>query len=165
MDKARVQEIIGNLLKTLTVEFTRVEISEEAGQTLFMVRTSDSGILIGSNGETLRAFNTLVRKIAERQLGTEKVSGFMVDVNGYYGKRIREIKQQAKMLGDRARTFKSDIEMEPMNPYERMIVHALFSSDPDVYTESRGEGRTRHIVLRFRASKKELFPSDSSLFA
>ena len=56
------------------------------------------------------------------------------------------------MLAERAKTFKSDIEMPPINAYERMLVHSMFINDREIKTESEGEGKTRRIIFRY-ASK------------
>jgi spoIIIJ-associated protein len=58
------------------------------------------------------------------------------------------------MLAQRARLFKHDVEMSPMNPYERLVVHELFAEDPEIVTESAGEGKFRHIVLKYRSAQK-----------
>lgn len=164
MDASRVQTIIEVCLKNLTVSCSRIDVSNDHPHPVFVIRTSDSGLLIGPNGENLRAFNVVIRRIAERQLGAEQAI-FMVDVNGYYSRKVREIKQQAKLLADRARVFKSDIEMSPMNSYERMIVHSLLADDSEVFTESRGEGRLRRVFIRYRTADKNKLTSDSALLA
>ena len=164
MDTARIQQVIETLLKELTVSFTRIDISHEGEHPMFIIRTQESGLLIGSNGDTLRALNSIVRRLVEKG---EEAHGtpFIVDVNGYHSRRMRELKAQAKLLADRVRSYKSDVEMPPMNAYERMTVHALFTNDPEVFTESRGEGRERHIVIRYRDTHKKLLTSDTSLLA
>jgi predicted RNA-binding protein Jag len=57
------------------------------------------------------------------------------------------------MLAERARYFKSSIEMDPMSSYERMIVHAEFTETPDIATESAGFGKDRHVVLKYTEEK------------
>jgi spoIIIJ-associated protein len=74
----------------------------------------------------------------------------MVDVNGYQLSRIRDLEQKARLLADRVRTFRSSAEMTPMTAYERMIVHSLFSNDPEITTESDGTGKMRHVILRYK---------------
>ena len=56
----------------------------------------------------------------------------------------------ARMLAQRARLFKHDVEMEPKSAYERLVIHELFSNDPEIKTESAGEGKFRHIVLKYK---------------
>jgi spoIIIJ-associated protein len=164
MNLEEAENIIKTILGSLGVDVTEIVRSVGGAQPQFMVRTPDSGMLIGKNGEHLRAFNIVVRRILEKRLDLSHETPFLIDVNGYYSKRIRELKAQATLLADRARLFKTDVAMNPMNPYERMIVHALFTDDPDLKTESEGEGRTRHIVIRFRGGAEKTTPSDNALF-
>jgi spoIIIJ-associated protein len=74
---------------------------------------------------------------------------FVVDVNDYQKKRIEDIRAKARVYAERARYFKSSVEMDPMSSYERMIIHSEFSDTPDIETSSAGVGRDRHIVIRF----------------
>lgn len=164
MNLDEAENIIKTLLASLGVNVTEIARSVSGAQPQFMVRTPDSGMLIGKNGEHLRAFNIVVRRVLEKRLGLLHETPFLVDVNGYYSKRIRELKSQAALLADRARLFKTDVAMGPMNPYERMIVHSLFTDDPDLKTESEGEGKARHIVIRFRGGAEKTTSSDSALF-
>jgi spoIIIJ-associated protein len=115
------------------------------------VRTPDSKRLIGPQGDHLRAVNYILRRLAERDpvLSEEK---FLVDVNNYQYARIHDLEQKARLLAERVRTFRSSAEMSPMNAYERMVIHAMFSNDPEVTTESDGEGKVRHVVLRYRTT-------------
>jgi spoIIIJ-associated protein len=76
-----------------------------------------------------------------------------VDVNEYQKKHIEEIRSKARILAERARYFKSSVDMEPMSAYERMIIHSEFASSPDISTESIGKGKDRHVVLRYTENK------------
>lgn len=116
-------------------------------RTVAHVTSSDSAKLIGQNGEHLRALNTIARRLAEAR-GGEEASSFLIDVNGYYEKALEGVRQNARMLAQRARLFRHDVEMPPMSSYERLVVHELFAEDPEIKTESAGEGKFRHIVLK-----------------
>ncbi|HEY4502548.1 MAG TPA: R3H domain-containing nucleic acid-binding protein [Candidatus Paceibacterota bacterium] len=161
--------IVEHFLKMLTIDATRVEISANDPHPLLNINTTDSGILIGSEGENLRALNYIVRKIIEKKTtgGGEASSTppFLIDVNGYHRKHIASIRQQSYILSERARTFRSDVVMDPMNSYDRMIVHALFSHDPEIQTESVGVGKQRHIVFKYKKPQEMTFSSDRTLFA
>ena len=147
----RIQEIVGKL----NVAVDEVKVSEAAGHTLFTIKTKDSGVLIGTRGETLHALNHIVKKMFEGEDGDE-IFRFVVDVNGYHLKHIKMLEAQALMLAERARTFKYDIEMSPMSAYDRLIVHSALSDSIDVSTESQGEGKLRHIVVHYRGEPRAL---------
>jgi spoIIIJ-associated protein len=148
--KDKVRELVRELVVKLGVEFDDIAISEAAGHTLYTVRTKDSGVLIGARGETLHALNHIVKKALEgdAEEGDDSFR-FVVDVNGYHLKHIKMLEAQAEMLAERARTFKHDIEMSPMSPYDRLIVHAALTGTLDIKTESQGEGMVRHIVIKY----------------
>jgi spoIIIJ-associated protein len=88
----------------------------------------------------------------EKKFGGDATS-FMVDINGYQKKHIDDIRVKANILAERARYFKSAVEMDPMSSYERMIVHSEFASVPDIATESSGTGRDRRIILKYTENK------------
>jgi len=148
MEKEKIVEKIRELIGKLGVTVEDIAVSEAAGHTLFTIKTQDSGVLIGTRGETLHALNHIVKKMFEKT-GDEKIFRFVVDVNGYHLKHIKMLEIQATMLAERARTFKYDIEMSPMSPYDRLIVHSTLSDAPGVSTESQGEGKLRHIIIRY----------------
>lgn len=117
---------------------------------ILMIDAKEPSILIGYKGETLMSLSHVLKRIAdaENQEDNSKLS-FIVDVNGYQKKRINDIKDKARILVERARYYKSSVEMDPMSPYERMIVHALYSQDPHINTSSTGVGRERRITLEY----------------
>ena len=150
MTKDDITALLTELCAKLAITLDGIEVTEVANHTLFMLNTKDSGAIIGARGETLSALNYVVKKMVENKSGTEaEPLKFVVDVNGYHLKHIRMLEGQANMLAERARTFKYDIEMSPMKPYDRMIVHAALQGSPSVYTESVGDGMMRHIVIRY----------------
>ncbi|OGZ09741.1 MAG: hypothetical protein A3D65_05445 [Candidatus Lloydbacteria bacterium RIFCSPHIGHO2_02_FULL_50_13] len=152
------QEHIENTLRTLlghlavATESVLVDTDEKTKSLRFVVQTPDSAILIGEHGARLLALNHLVKRIVERELKDENVQ-FLIDVNDYQKKRIDEIRTKAQILAERARYFKSSVEMDPMSSYERMIVHAEFTEVPDIATESSGYGKDRRVVLKYTEEK------------
>ena len=149
------KEHIENTLRTLlghlkiVLEGVSVDTDSQTKSLRFEVRTPDSAILIGERGARLLALNHLVKRIVERELKDEKLQ-FFIDINDYQKKRIDDIRTKAHMLAERARYFKSSVEMDPMSSYERMIVHAQFTEVPDITTESSGYGKDRRVILKYR---------------
>lgn len=149
MEKDEITERLKELLKKIGVDFTDVSVSDVAGQTVFTVNTKDSGMLIGASGDTLSALNHLVKKMFESKEEKDNPFRYIIDVNGYHMKHIKNLETQAKMLAERARTFKYDVDMSPMSAYDRLIVHSSLQDIPEVKTESQGEGVLRHIVIKY----------------
>lgn len=148
MDSNRIIEVLKDFLAKLGVAFDSVDATEIAGSTFFTIHTAESGKLIGSQGETLSALNHIVKKILEKEVPED--AHFVIDVNGYNARRVKSLEDQARLVADRARTFRYDIEMSPMTAYERMIVHSTLKEMPDIETVSHGEGKMRHIVVRYK---------------
>lgn len=140
--------LVSDLLKNLGFEGHEIMVSEGA-RTVVNVSSPHSKELIGPGGETLRALNTLARRLAETKHG-EDAAAFLIDINGYHEQKLEGVRANARMLAQRARLFKHDVDMPPLSPYERLVVHELFSEDPEIKTESAGEGKFRHIVLKYK---------------
>jgi spoIIIJ-associated protein len=144
-----VKHITETLLQTLGIEAT-FEERTLADQPVLAVNTVDGSLLIGPNGDRLRALNAVVRMIAEKQ---GHVGKFTIDVNNHHHEEVIKLQGTAKMLAERARTLKYDVELNPMRAFERMIIHAALAEEPHVKTESIGEGRERRIVIKYVESK------------
>ena len=148
MDATLLKNLVTTLLEMLGATAENITVST-GHRTLVAVTSNDSKELIGPSGEHLRALNTVARRLVETKYGEEAAS-FLIDVNNYYEAKMDLVRANAKMLAQRARLFKHDVEMSPMSAYERLVVHELFSDDPEIKTESQGEGKFRHIVLKYK---------------
>jgi spoIIIJ-associated protein len=148
MDSTALKEMVSSLLASLGTPAEEVSVTT-GHRTVVVISSKDSRELIGPDGEHLRALNTVARRLVETKHGEEAAS-FMIDVNGYFEEKMEAVRQNARMLAQRARLFKHDVEMSPMSPYERLVVHELFSDDPEIQTESQGQGKFRHIVLKYK---------------
>lgn len=149
METKEIQETITDFIGRMGVTASSVGVHDSHGRVVFNIQTDDSSFLIGKRGETLRAINALVQRMAERRSLVDKNEKFSIDVNNYNEKRIEFLENQARTLAERVKTLKHEIEMPPMNPYERMIVHEALKDEHGVVTESSGEGRLRHVVIRY----------------
>lgn len=148
MDPAALKAFVSEILSLIGFEADTIEVSS-GHRTVVAVSSKDSKELIGPHGEHLRALNTLARRLVETKQG-EEAGSFLIDVNGYHEEKMESVRANARMLAQRARLFKHEVEMSPMSPYERLVVHELFTDDPEIETESRGEGKFRHIVLKYK---------------
>ena len=156
MNKTEIQNLIKELIEKTTVPVKDINFSEEESgdkskMTIYSVEVNEPHLFIGRDGEGLSALNHLVRRIIESKLPTENPEpiGVLVDINGYQKRRIESIHAIAHMMAERARYFKSNIEVDPMSAFERRIVHEFLSNATDLKTESTGEGRTRRVVIKY----------------
>ena len=163
-----VEQILSELLGAVGVAHSGVLKNQIAGQTVFAIQMQDARQLIGIHGDTVHAIDHLVKKIAEKRIveASKTTSGeeapeylqFLVDVNDYRAKQIKELETKALMMAERARSFQYDVELTPMNAYERLIVHTVLSESPNVKTESSGEGKNRRVVIKYAARIEDHMP-------
>ncbi len=140
-----IKKILNEMLNKLSDDY-EIEEKEAAGQTVLQIKSQDAKLLIGQKGKNLRAIDYILSKIIKERGIEEK---FIVDINEYKLKEIREIEDKARLLANRAKTLQYDVEMPPMSAYERLIVHSCLSDDPQIKTESHGEGKDRRLVIKF----------------
>jgi len=147
-----IKEIVENFLNKLSVDFDEININNDnEGGLRFSIKSNDSGILIGGGGNNIKALNHLIKQIIwkNENINTEGIN-FFIDVNDYQFKNIEKIKNNAIEVAKKAVVFRRNIEMDPMSSFERMIVHSTLSDNPDVTTESTGEGPFRRINIIFK---------------
>ncbi len=147
-----IKTTITDIITLLDVPFDDIECTEVAGQTVYRIKTTESGKLIGTRGETVRALNYLIKKIINdgpHRSAEDEPARFMVDINDYHSRQLEDLQNKARILAGRAKSLKYDVEMTPMSSYERMIIHATLADEEDITTESRGEGRDRKVVIKY----------------
>ncbi len=149
-----IPDVIEELLSAMGYK-TTISSAEIGGQTVFSIQgVPNPRDLIGMHGDTIHAIDTLVKKIVEQRLqGKEgaQMPLFLVDIDEYRTRHIKDLQSKAKMMAERARSFQYDVELSPMSSYERLIVHTALQSEPHVKTESQGEGRNRRVVIKYSA--------------
>jgi len=108
----------------------------------------DLGLLIGRRGDTLLSLQYIVNLIVSRRYPGK--GGVTVDVEHYRHRREEMIISLAKRMADRVRQTGSPITLEPMTASERRLVHMTFADDPELTTNSIGEGENRKVVISAR---------------
>ncbi|MCE7947983.1 MAG: KH domain-containing protein [Chloroflexi bacterium CFX4] len=109
------------------------------------VRGSDLSELIGRRGETLASLQYITRLITSREIGHR--AHIVVDVDGYKARREEMLRRLAFRMAEQAIQRGRTVSMEPMPPHERRIVHLTLKDNPDVSTESVGEGENRKVTI------------------
>lgn len=112
---------------------------------IFEIEGDDSGLLIGTRGETLRALQFVVSFVVSRRMGTR--TNLMVDVEGYQQRRYDSVANLARRVAQRVAQQSRSIPLEPMPPNERRQVHMALADRSDVETESDGWGDRRRVVI------------------
>ena len=112
----------------------------------------DKGILIGHHGETLDAIQFLVNLSSQRRAGIKsgkETVKIKIDVENYRAKREEALRILARKMAGRAVKYKKNMFLEPMNPYERRIIHSELQTYPGVSTHSVGSDKNRKIVISY----------------
>lgn len=109
------------------------------------IEGKDKGILIGKRGNNLDSLQYIVSLIVNK--GRNNYVRTIVDIDGYRDKREKTLERLALKKADKCRYYKKKIKLEPMNPYERRIIHSALQSEKDIITYSEGEDPYRRVVI------------------
>ncbi|MFL2804171.1 MAG: RNA-binding cell elongation regulator Jag/EloR [Dehalococcoidia bacterium] len=141
-------EVVKQLIELMGVDLDLNIVhksDEEEMESLLELIGDDSGLLIGRKGETLRALQFLTNVLVSNQTGAKaRVS---IDVEGYEDRRNQSLINLANRVAQRVTKTGRDIELEPMNPRERRVVHMALAENTSVETESSGSGFDRRVVI------------------
>jgi len=144
--KAIVEKILGTLGFAATVE------EQKLGDDLMLdVKTEESGRLIGRQGQTLADLQYVVNRILFQQ--DQSSPKVMLDVGGYRGQARDALIKKAKDAAEKVRRWGDAVELEPLNAYDRRIVHQALKDDPDIETQSVEVDGTEKKVLLLRPKK------------
>lgn len=115
---------------------------------IFHLRGNDLGVLIGKHGQTLDALQYLVNLKANK--GKESRFFIMLDVENYRARREETLKALAHRLASRVKHSHNKVILEPMNGYERKIIHLALQDMEHIRTESEGQDPYRHVVIYYK---------------
>jgi len=131
--------------------------SREEGKIVLDIATEDPGILIGKHGSTLEALQLIVNIVCGRiQNGATRV---IIDSQDYRYRRELALVRLANRVAEDVRRSKRSKLLEPMNPFERRLIHTTLSGSEDVYTESEGEGLYKKVRVSY-AGRNHSQPQD-----
>lgn len=140
------KKYLTGMLKSLQID-AQIEVRTLNGVELFYTISSDENpLLIGKNGKTLEALQ-LLTKIYLNLFTDEKIM-VSIDVGNYKGHRQHQLEVLATKTAKEVAKTKIEVMLQPMNSYERRIIHTKLSDWRDVYTESIGEGINRRLVIK-----------------
>jgi spoIIIJ-associated protein len=148
---AQPKEILENILATLGFPGTVEEHPFDDGLMLD-VKTDESGRLIGRQGQTLADLQYIVNRILFQQ--DQSAPKVMLDVGGYRSQAREALVKKAKDAADKVRRWGDAVELEPLNAFDRRIVHHALREDPDVETHSVEVDGTDKKVLILRPKRR-----------
>lgn len=143
-----VEQFLKDTLKAMDMEVEITSSIDEDGALYVDMKGDHMGILIGKRGQTLDALQYLANRVANKhQAGYVRVK---LDTENYRARREETLKHLAKNIAHKVKRNRRPVVLEPMNPYERRIIHSALQSDPYVTTHSEGEDPYRKVVVTLK---------------
>ncbi|CAN5687591.1 hypothetical protein BH20ACT23_BH20ACT23_12960 [soil metagenome] len=139
------KEFVAGLLASMELE-ADVSTRLEEGRAVIDVTGDDLGVLIGRRGQTLDALQEVTRTAVQRRLRSRV--RLLVDVEGYRSRRRESLTEYARSMAQRAMERGTEIELEPMNAYERKLVHDAVAEIDGASSYSEGEEPNRKVIVR-----------------
>lgn len=127
-----------------------LEVSAQANdESLFIdIKGKDAGSIIGKRGQTLDSIQYLTSLVANKN--KDKYTRVVVDAENYRAKREKTLQQLANRLANKVTKTKKSVKLEPMNPYERKVIHATLQGKPGIVTRSEGEEPYRRVIIELK---------------
>ena len=144
----RAQEFLQEVTKLMGVNVSVAVKNDEEGNVRVNMEGDTLGILIGRRGETLDALQYLTSLQVNK--GQDDYTRVTLDTEGYRARREEALVRLANRMANRAQKTGRKVSLEPMNPYERRILHSALQDHPAVTTHSEGEEPNRHVVITLK---------------
>ncbi len=149
--EGRAQQFLQTLTTLMGVGVSVAVARDEEGNVLVNMQGDTLGILIGRRGETLDALQYLTSLLVNK--GSEQYIRVTLDTENYRAKREEALTRLANRMANRAIKTGRKVVLEPMNPYERRILHSALQANEAVTTHSEGEEPNRHVVITLKNDK------------
>lgn len=141
-----IRDFLDNMFKAMDMDVNiDIKINEEEGCVNVELGGDEMGLLIGKRGQTLDSIQYLVSLVVNKE--NEKYMRVKVDTEDYRKRRKETLESLAKNIAYKVKRSKRPVSLEPMNPYERRIIHSALQNDKFVATKSEGEEPFRHVIV------------------
>ncbi|MGN0966959.1 MAG: RNA-binding cell elongation regulator Jag/EloR [Candidatus Coprovivens sp.] len=142
-----IKENLKELLENMNIE-AQFETNVRNSQINIKMYSDKNNILIGKNGQTLMAIQTILRQQVYNKINV--YPHILLDVENYKEKKLSNLERNAKRIAREVMKTKIDVELDNMNSYERRIIHNALADFKNISTTSEGEEPNRHIVIRYK---------------
>lgn len=142
-----IKEFIENLSKNMGITINS-EVRENEGIYNVLLVTDNNPIIIGKDGRTIDAIQLLIRQALTTQVG--KNIKVIVDASDYRNNKQRNFEREIKKIAKEVLKTRVEAKLDPMNSYNRRIVHSLLADYENIETESFGESPNRYVVIRYK---------------
>ena len=140
-----IKENVNEIIKLMGLT-ANLEIRRREENITIKIFSDHNALLIGKNGKTLEAIQTIIRQIINNKIN--HYVSIVLDVENYKDKKIHNIEYLAKKVAKEVARTKFETKLDSMNSYERRIVHSVLADNKYVYTESTGEEPNRCVVIK-----------------
>jgi spoIIIJ-associated protein len=124
-----------------------IDIKDDTDKTTLEIQTKDTEVVIGRRGVVMDALQHLVNKVVYRDRSGDRGKPLVVDAGGFRDKQVERLRSLAQRMGEKALQTKQIVELQPMSPHDRRIVHMAIAEIPGLSSRSEGEGEDRHILV------------------
>lgn len=144
-----IREFLNKVFEAMKLEVEILVEKEESGNTINVeLKGSDMGVLIGKRGQTLDSLQYLTNLAVNKN--SEEYVKVKIDTEDYRKRRKETLENLAKNISYKVKRTKRPVSLEPMNPFERRIIHSALQNDKFVTTHSEGEEPYRHVVVTLK---------------
>jgi spoIIIJ-associated protein len=147
MPRKLIEQKLSEIMSHMGIS-PEIVIEDQEGTHIITINGDDLSFLIGYRGQSLNALQTLLANMLFNETG--EWHHLVIDINGYRDSRKESLQEMVRNFIDRVRFHNEDVEMPPMNAFERRQVHMFISEYPDIESESTGSGYDRRVVLRVK---------------
>lgn len=138
------ESFVQSILKNMGFD-CKIESRELENEVRLEIICDDVALIIGKHGSTLDAIQYVTNLVVSKKF--DKLAHIRLDIGGYRDKRYEVLETMAAKLADRVRKTKKAVALEPMNAYERRIVHTVLQNEQGIGTKSEGNDPDRYIVI------------------
>ncbi|MBQ0135497.1 MAG: Jag N-terminal domain-containing protein [Oscillospiraceae bacterium] len=158
----KAYEYLNTIIAGIGVEGTKIEVSRCEKDYFFSITSEeDYSLLIGRRGETLDSIQYLVRLVANKKKNDAEFSKISINVGNYREKREATLKDIARRTASKVKKYGRNIALDPMNPFERRVIHTEVAKIPDVTSYSVGSDADRKVVITLEEGAKPTNPRKS----
>lgn len=153
----RVEEFLADVFAAMQID-AKIEITENKEENTMNVDLSgeDMGVLIGKRGQTLDSLQYIISLVVNKE--SDSYIRIKVDTENYRERRKATLENLAKNLAYKVKRTRRPVSLEPMNPYERRVIHSVLQNDRYVETHSEGEEPYRKVVITLKKDYRERSP-------
>jgi spoIIIJ-associated protein len=150
----KISAFVEGMIEGMGYSGTVASKNQDGAKLIFEISSDSSNILIGKKGKNLDALQLLANVYLNRVAGDEAPWRVVLDTEGYRARREESLVRMAHRLADEAARTRSSRLLEPMNPFERRLIHTAINDRDDVVTKSEGDGLYKRVRIMAKGAQR-----------